>query len=320
MRAVGGVGPLAVGADAERAVAVAAGHVGLRDEAVVAAINVERRELPAGAERRIGLGQLGAGVASDHHGVIGADDGDHNPLRRTVRSLQIDGFVVSLSRLKLVVSRVGHEGPVTVRIDAETAVAFRARHVTLRYELVGRPVQIQCGQLATDSENLVGLGQGGIRGAADDRGEGRQMVDQIPLQGVETVLCKVGHHLRRCVRRQADSVGHGIEQEALRQLHLEGGLLQRVGCRCSHQRIAGSEIDVGLRLAVEGLGHHRQRRVDLDQNGRSHRRAQHAFADQVVQHRAHQIRQRRCSQHAVRRLSGVSVQHGQGHHLRCVRG
>ena len=74
MGAAHGVGPLAVGADAEAAVAVAASHAALGDEQA-AAVNVCGAERAAGCLGDVGLGQAGSAGAADDGCVVGAGDG-----------------------------------------------------------------------------------------------------------------------------------------------------------------------------------------------------------------------------------------------------
>src|SRR5689334_11103745 len=116
---VGDVGPGTTGADGE--LAVAAGGVGLGDEGG-GAVDVADAQAAGGAQRSIGLGEVGD-VGGQHGGIVGAEDLHADRREGAVGTAHREGVGVGGAGGELVVGGIGDVGPGTAAADGELAVA-----------------------------------------------------------------------------------------------------------------------------------------------------------------------------------------------------
>ena len=143
VRRARGVGPGAVGADRERA--VAAGGAGLRHEGR-RAVDVADGQRAGGRDvgRRVGLGQVDGG-RRQNRGVVGAEDVDVDRGVGAVGAHHVEALGVVLAVDELVVGGARGVGPGAVGADRERAVA--ADGAGLRHE-GRRAVDVADGQRA----------------------------------------------------------------------------------------------------------------------------------------------------------------------------
>ena len=123
MGAAHGVGPLAVGADAEAA--VAAGHVALRHEQVGRAVCVGGGQRAAGRLDGVGFTQGGSGRAIDYCRVVGAVQDHLHRVQHATGTVNDDAVGVTFARHKLVVRAVHGVRPCAVSIHLKCAVQTR---------------------------------------------------------------------------------------------------------------------------------------------------------------------------------------------------
>ncbi len=159
-----GVGPHAGGVDAELAVAVGTGHVGLRHEGR-GAVHVGRRECAASALYGIGLGQVGGTAASDDGRIIGAKDGDGDAGGGAVATGHRKGVRIGGASDEFIVRAAGNIGPGACRVDAEAAVGASSGGLGHKG---GWAVHVADAECAIGAEHGIGFGEVN-RGAAQYR-------------------------------------------------------------------------------------------------------------------------------------------------------